>query len=87
MSIWRPRSFSIIYLPVLKLDSQNKTASWKAWLQNLESSIKLISLRFGKRLGFFRDRIKVLALLYSIGKDEQDVLDSVSCDTMDANVI
>ena len=36
-----------------------------------ESSIKLISLRFGKRLGFFRDRIKVLALLYSIGEDDR----------------
>ena len=35
-------------LPVLKLDSQNKTGSWKAWLRKFKLSIKLISRRLGR---------------------------------------
>ena len=56
-------------LPVLKLDSQNKTGSWKAWLRKFKLSIELISQRLGKEnvngqnLDVFRGRLKVLALL------------------------
>ena len=79
-------------LPVLKLDSQNKTGSWKAWLRKFKLSIELISQRLGKEnvngqnLDVFRGRLKVLALLNSIGEDGLDALDSVGCDTMDDNL-
>ena len=52
----------------------------------------MISLRLGKenvngqKLDVFRVRITIVVLLYSLCEDEQDALDSVVCDTMDANV-
>ena len=35
-------------LPVFKFDSQNKTGSWKSWLQIFKLSIELISQRLGR---------------------------------------
>ena len=52
--------FIFYNLPILKIDSQNKTGSWKAWLRKLKSSIALISLRLdnenvnGKKLDVLR---------------------------------
>ena len=37
-------------------------------------------------LDVLRGKLKVLALIYSIGEDALDELDSVGCDTIDANV-
>ena len=77
----------------MKLDSQSKTGSWKAWLRKFKLRIELISQRLGnesvnrQKLDVFRGRLKVITLLYSIGEDGLDALDLVGCDTMDANVM
>ena len=39
-----------------------------------------------QKLDAFRNGIEFLALLYSIGEDRRNSLDSVSCDTMSAGV-
>jgi hypothetical protein len=66
----------------LKLNANDVTGSWKNWLSEFELCVEMTTLKMGKetvaseQVDRFRGRLKLLALLHSVGKEGRDVLQS-----------
>lgn len=78
--------------PVLTIDSENPVGSFKNWLREFEISVELATLVLGteeedgQKQDVFRGRRKVLTLLYAIGDEGRDALESLGCDIQDASL-
>lgn len=83
------RSLNFNDFPVLHLDSRDVAGSYRSWLVEFKLSVEMTCLKLGKeeveaeQLDIFRGRIKLLALLHSIGKDGREALQSLGFDMED----
>ena len=85
------RSFNFSDFPVLEINSENVSGSWKSWLTEFQLSVEMVTMKLGKEtvdeaeVNVFRGRMKLLALLHSIGKDGREILQYLGFDLQNAN--
>jgi hypothetical protein len=66
--------------PVLKIDGGDVSGSWKKWKQRFKIAVEIETVRRGKEkvgennVNRFTPRVKLLALLQSVGSEGMDVL-------------
>ena len=77
------KGFNLNDFPKLEVASANVSASCQAWLLEFELSIEMVTLKLTP--DFFQGRIKLLALLHTIGKDGRDALQSLGFDMKHAD--
>ena len=81
-----PLDFEMSEFPKLELDQNDVSGSWNFWKAEFELSVEIVTMRLGKSDkgdDVFQGRVKLLALLLSIGNNEREALRSVGFDMSD----
>ena len=72
--------------PKLVINPDDTYGSWKAWLDEFELSVEMVTFKLGKetvnrrKQDVFKGRMKLLALLHAIGQGGRDVLECFGFD-------